>query len=141
MFNSGLAFNGIITLASPTSSCGIASLTCNPQFNFGQNIAVKFRLADSAGNAINGATEQLSILRIQHTTKGQTTIEAVPQTVVATKNSSTLNFFTPNTAGQYSYNDDSSAFDPLPKGSSAVFQLTIWGNGAPPFSFDILVQF
>jgi len=140
-FNSGLAFNGTITITSPTSSCGIASLTCNPQFNQGQNIPVKFRLTDNLGNAINGATEQLSILRIRHTTKNQTTIEAVPQTVVATKNSSTLNFFTPNSAGQYSYNDDSSAFDPLPRGTTAVYQLTIWGNGAPPFSFDILVAF
>jgi len=142
VFNSDLAFNGVITLNSPVSSCGIASLTCNPQFNFGQNISTKFTLTDAvSGAAITQATERLSILRIQHTTNGTITNEFVPQTVVSTNNSSFENFFNANSSGMYSFGVDSSAFDPLPKGTSAVYQFTIWGNGAAPFSFNILVQF
>jgi VCBS repeat-containing protein len=55
--------------------------------------------------------------------------------VVATPSPATLNFFVPNSSGQYSYNVDSSAFDKLPKGTTATYQFTIWGNGATPFSF------
>jgi hypothetical protein len=136
VFNAGHMFDGAITLNSPISSCGSLA-NCNPQFNVGQNINVKFTLLQATAPfaAITGATEQLSIARIQHTTKGAVTNEFVPQTVVSTKASNVLNFFVPNSSGQYSYNDDSSAFDKLPKGTTAVYQYTIWGNGAPPFTF------
>jgi hypothetical protein len=135
VFNADVS-DGAITLNSPISSCGSLA-NCNPQFNIGQNINVKFTLLALAApfGPITSATEQLSIVRIQHTTKGVVTNEFVPQTVVATKASSVLNFFVPNSSGQYSYNDDSSAFDKLPKGTTAVYQYTIWGNGAPPFTF------
>jgi len=86
--------------------------------------------------AIPGASEQLSIARVRHATKGvDYGPEFVLQTVVATKNSATLNFFVPNNSGQYSYNADTSFFDKLPKGSTAVYQVTIWGNGSVPFTF------
>jgi hypothetical protein len=139
VFNSDLAFSppGAITLNSPISSCTTTNgiTTCNPQFNIGQNINVKFTLLQ--GNSpLTTATEQLSIARTSHTVKGGTLVsEFVPQTVVATKNSATLNFFVPNGSGQYSYNVDSSAFDKLPKGTTATYQFTIWGNGATPFPF------
>jgi len=136
VFNAGPMFDGVITLNSPVSSC-LSLTSCNPQFNIGQNINVKFTLLTrtSPFTPLASATEQLSIVRIQHTTKGVVTNEFVPQTVVATKASSVLNFFVPNNSGQYSYNDDSSVFDKLPKGTTAVYQYTIWGNGAPPFTF------
>jgi hypothetical protein len=136
VFNANTLFDGVISLNSPVSSC-LSLTNCNPQFNIGQNISVKFTLLlrTAPFGALTSATEQLSIARIQHTTKGVVTNEFVPQTVVATKASSVLNFFTPNSSGQYSYNDDSSAFDKLPKGTTAVYQYTIWGNGAPPFTF------
>jgi hypothetical protein len=86
--------------------------------------------------AITGATEQLSITRTSHTLKGGTLVpEFVPQTVLATKASATLNFFVPNSSGQYSYNADSSVFDKLPKGATATYQFTIWGNGSIPSTF------
>jgi hypothetical protein len=142
VFNASLKFDGAITLNSPISSCNSLA-NCNPQFNVGQNINVKFTLLGRTNPfaAITGATEQLSIARIRHTTKGKVTDEFVPQTVVSTKASSVLNFFVPNGSGQYSYNDDSSAFDKLPKGTTAVYQYTIWGNGAPPFSFLVSGSF
>ncbi|HEV2117207.1 MAG TPA: hypothetical protein VGR48_14345 [Terriglobales bacterium] len=143
VFSSGLTFNGTITLNSPISSCQPTSI-CNPQFNAGQNINVKFSLTDATGGAITNATEQLSILLVQHTPKGakQPIIDMVPQTVVATKNSAVANFFVPNSSGQYSYNDDSSAFSPtFAKGTVAIYQFNIWGNGAPPFSFNVTVLF
>jgi len=140
--NAGLMFNGALTLNSPISSC-LSLTNCNPQFNVGQNISVKFTLLskDPPFNAITDATEQLSIVRVQHTTKGVVTPEFVPQTIVSTKNSAVLNFFNPNSSGQYSFNDDSSAFDKLPRGTTAVYQYTIWGNGAPPFSFLVSGSF
>jgi hypothetical protein len=137
VFNSNEAFDGAITLNSPVSSCQ-SPTNCNPQFNIGQNINVKFTLLQrtSPFTAITNATEQLSIARVRHITKGvDSGPEFVPQTVVATKNSATLNFFVANGSGQYSYNADSSAFDKLPKGTAATYQFTIWGNGAPPFTF------
>jgi hypothetical protein len=127
---------GTITLNSPISSCQ-SPTNCNPQFNVGQNINVKFTLLQGT-SPITDATEQLSIERVSHTPKGGQPIPEdppVPQTVISTKASNVLNFFNPNNSGQYSYNDDSSAFDKLPKGTTAVYQYTIWGNGAPPFSF------
>ena len=93
------------------------------------------------GAAITQATERLSILRIQHTTNGTITNEFVPQTVVSTNNMSFENFFNANSSGMYSFGADSSVFDPFGRGTSAVYQFTIWGNGAPPFSFDIIAQF
>jgi Strictosidine synthase-like, N-terminal len=124
---------GSITLNSPISSCGSLA-NCNPQFNIGQNVNVKFTLLQGT-TPITDATEQLSIARVRNTYKGVVTDEFVPQTVVSTKASNVLNFFNPNSSGQYSYNDNSSAFDKLPKGTTAVYQYTIWGNGAPPKSF------
>ena len=135
--NSPNSGNGAISLNSPVSSC-TTPINCNPQFNIGQNIAVKFSLLHTFPpfTAITNATEQVSIARVQNTTKsGKVTNEFVPQNVVATKNSATLNFFVPNNSGQYSFNVDSSFFDKLPKGTNAVYQFTIWGNGAPPFIF------
>jgi len=136
VFNSDLMFNGKITLNSPVSSCQTPT-NCNPQFNIGQNINVKFTLLDATKfTALTGATEQLSIALVRQITKGNDSgPEFVPQTVVATKNSATLNFFVPNGSGQYSYNVDSSAFDKLPKGTAATYQFTIWGNGSVPFTF------
>ena len=137
-FNSDEA-GGLITLNSPISSCD-PQANCNPQFNIGQNVNVKFTLVQGSSpfTAITNATEQLSIARTRHTPKGgQPISEFVPQTVVSTKASNVLNFFVANSSGQYSYNDDSSAFDKLPKGTTAVYQYTIWGNGAPPFSFFV----
>jgi hypothetical protein len=139
VFNADDVFNGAISLNSPIASCSTTGgiTTCNPQFNIGQNINVKFTLLDKATfAAITGATEQLSITRTSHTLKGGTLVpEFVPQTVVATKASATLNFFVPNSSGQYSYNADSSVFDKLPKGATATYQFTIWGNGSVPFTF------
>jgi hypothetical protein len=140
VFNAGNALEGAISLNSPISSCSTTTngiTTCNPQFNIGQNINVKFTLLDkSKFSALTGATEQLSIARTSHTLKGGTLVsEFVPQTVLATKASATLNFFVPNSSGQYSYNADSSAFDKLPKGATATYQFTIWGNGSVPFTF------
>ena len=135
VFNSDLSFDGTVSLNSPVSSC-LLPVNCNPQFNIGQNMNVKFTLLDQSMKAIPGASEQLSIARVRHATKGvDYGPEFVLQTVVATKNSATLNFFVPNNSGQYSYNADTSFFDKLPKGSTAVYQVTIWGNGSVPFTF------
>jgi hypothetical protein len=137
VFNAGNAFDGAISLNSPVSSCQTPT-NCNPQFNIGQNISVKFTLLKNVSPfaAITNATEQLSIALVRQITKGvDSGLEFIPQTVVATKNSATLNFFVPNGSGQYSYNVDSSAFDKLPKGTAATYQFTIWGNGSVPFTF------
>ena len=139
VFNADDVSTGTISLNSPIASCSTTGgiTTCNPQFNIGQNINVKFTLLDTGTfRAITGATEQLSITRTSHTLKGGTLVpEFVPQTVLATKASATLNFFVPNASGQYSYNADSSVFDKLPKGATATYQFTIWGNGSVPFTF------
>jgi hypothetical protein len=139
-FNSDFQFqNTTLVLTSPVSSC-LPAGSCNPQFNAGQNIAVKFRLSSPSG-PVTSATEQLSVLRVQHTTNGVTTNEMVPQTVVSTKGADTLNFFNPNSSGQYSYNLDSSAFAPLSSGTTAIYQFNIWGNGFQPFIFSVTVRF
>ncbi|HEX8924935.1 MAG TPA: hypothetical protein VF786_04045, partial [Terriglobales bacterium] len=141
VFNSGLTFqNTVLTLTSPVSSCGTSG-NCNPQFNAGQNIAVKFNLSFANGTAISTATEQLSVILVQTTFKGVTTTVMQPQTVVSTKNSSTLNFFNANSSGQYSYNLDSSAFTQLKKGTLATYQFNIWGNGFQPYMFPVNVQY
>jgi hypothetical protein len=137
VFNADDMFNGTISLNSPVSSCQTPT-NCNPQFNIGQNINVKFTLLRNSSPfaAITNATEQVSIALVRQITKGvDSGPEFIPQTVVATKNSATLNFFVPNGSGQYSYNVDSSAFDKLPKGTAATYQFTIWGNGSTPFTF------
>jgi hypothetical protein len=138
-FNSDFTFqNTTFVLTSPVSSCSPAG-NCNPQFNAGQDIAVKFNLSSPSGPVAN-ATEQLSVLRVQHTTNGVATNEMVPQTVVS-RNGATLNFFIPNSSGHYHYDLDSSAFDPLPSGTTAVYQFNIWGNGFQPFMFNVNVVF
>jgi hypothetical protein len=138
VFNSNLAFGPFqVVLGSPTNSCQTAT-GCNPQFNPSSNISVKFTFFNSTFNL---ATERLSIMRVQHTTKGQTVNEQVVENVVPTNNSSFQNFFDANGSGQYSYGVDASAFQRLPKGSVAIYQFTIWGNASLPFSFFVGVQF
>ena len=138
VFNSNTNFGPFqIVLGSPTASCDPNGV-CNPQFNPNSNIAVKFAFFNST---FNSASERLSIMRVQHTTKGVTTTEQVVENVVPTNNSSFQNFFDANGSGQYSYGADVSAFQRLPKGSVAIYQLTIWGNASLPFSFFVGVQF
>ena len=69
-------------------------------------------------------------MRVQHTTpQGQVISgEQVIENVVATNNSSFQNFFGANSSGQYSYNEDSSFLQPLPKGSIGTYEFVIWGN-------------
>jgi hypothetical protein len=129
VFNSNLLFpNSKILLSSPTSSCQTPT-GCNPQFKSGSNISVKFSLSPQLSPA-NAATERLSIMRVQHTTpQGQVISgEQVIENVVATNNSSFQNFFGANSSGQYSYNEDSSFLQPLPKGSIGTYEFVIWGN-------------
>jgi hypothetical protein len=126
--SSFLTENGVITLKQP-------ALSNNPQFNVGtQNISVKFNLNDAAtGAPITNAIERLSIIRVS---------DLLPQAVVASNNSSFENFFTSNGSGQYSFNVDTSFFTlDRPHGSTATYQLTIWGNDAQPFTFSIVGTF
>jgi hypothetical protein len=137
VFNSEETFAGQITLNSPISSCTTTDVTtCNPQFNIGQNISVKFTLLSPDGTPVVGAVERLSIERVFHTTgKGQPFVSDEPplqEAVISTKNSNVLNFFNGNKSGQYSYNVDSSKFSRLDisRGSTAIYRFILWGNGA-----------
>lgn len=134
-FTSGsLTENGVISLKQPT-------LSNNPQFNVGtQNISVKFNLNDAVtGAPITNAIERLSIIRVS-TSTGDNTL--LPQQVVAGNNSGFENFFNSNGSGQYNFNVDTSFFTlDQPVGTTAIYQFTIWGNDAAPFSFKIVGKF
>ncbi len=117
-----------LTLHSPVSSC--KPLPCNPKFNFGQNIKVSFNLVDMLGNTIPNAFERLSVVRTSYT---PTFAGGPPQVhiekVVSTNNSNVDNIFSTGSGGLYVYNLDSSFFQALPKGTVAIYQFTIFGNG------------
>jgi len=141
VFNSALTVNGKITLQQPVLSCTTTPPplppSCNPMFNFGQNIRVAFELTLPNGSSIPNATERLSILR----TMINNTPDSTPQRVVSTNNVNVNNFFKTGTGNLYTFPVDSSAFDRLPRGTVAIYQFTIWGDGAPPFSFNVTVDF
>jgi len=117
-----------LTLHSPVSSC--RPLPCNPKFNFGQNIKVSFNLTDMLGNTIPNAFERLSVIRTSYTptfTGGPPQLHIEP--VISTNNSNVDNIFSTGSGSLYVYNLDSSFFQALPKGTVAIYQFTIFGNG------------
>jgi hypothetical protein len=126
VFNAPLKVTGTITIKEPP-------LSNNPLFNAGQTIRVAFNLTDPSGAAIPNALMRLSVLRLSPSLN--------TGAVVSTNNANVDNIFKTGSGNLYTFPLDPSAFAPLPPGTTAIYQFTIFGDSAQPFAFNIVVLF
>ncbi len=114
------------------------ALSNNPPFTFGATIRVAFNLTHPDGSTCANAFERLSVLRTNP-------LPLHPEVVVSKNNSNQDNIFN-FSSNLYTFPLDSSAFQ-VPPGvtlgskTKVTYEFTIFGNGAPPFSFLITVLF